>query len=232
MRLYLIRHGQTDWNRDRKVMGVSSIPLNEKGRRSVGELARFLAHDAIPVIFSSTVARALESASILAGAWGAEVRDEPGFNESPYERWVGKTYGELAGDPEFDIYTTSPSRSRFSDSEGMVEIQERALAAVRRIVEGAGSSSDGSGREAGSSSGGYRRSAISSSGGYRRAAVVSHSDVIKPVIAHYLGMDLDSIHRLSIANASASVIDFGVAGRPRVRYLNVMPWKWRGGDGS
>ncbi len=210
MRLYLIRHGQTDWNRDSRVMGVGPVPLNDQGRRSVGELARFLARDGIPVIFSSTVARARESTEILAGAWGAEVREEPGFNESPYERWVGKTYGELAGDPEFDLYTRAPSRSSFSDTEGMADIQQRALAAVKRIVGGA----------------------ASPNGGYKRAAAVSHSDVIKPVIAHYLGMDLDDIHRLSIANASASVIDFGAAGHPRVRYLNVMPWKWRGGEGS
>lgn len=210
MRLYLIRHGQTDWNRDRRVMGVDPIPLNDQGRRAVGELARFLARDGIPVIFTSTVARALESASILAEAWGAEVREEPGFNESPYERWVGKSYGELAGDPEFDLYTKFPSRSSFSDAEGMVDIQRRALVAVRRIVDGA----------------------ASPNGGYQRAAAVSHSDVIKPVIANYLGMQLDEIHRLSIANASASVIDFGAAGKPRIRYLNLMPWKWRGDEGS
>ncbi len=209
MRLYLIRHGQTDWNRDQRVMGVGPIPLNVQGKQEVGKLALFLARDGIPVIFTSTVARALESASILAGTWGAELREEPGFNESPYERWVGKSYGELAGDPEFDLYTTLPSRSNFSDAEGMADIQQRALAAVRRIVDGA----------------------ASPNGGYQRAAAVSHSDVIKPVIAHYLGMDLDRIHRLSIANASASVIDFGAAGSPRIRCLNVMPWKWLGGGG-
>ncbi len=206
MRLYLIRHGQTDWNKDRKVMGIDPIPLNDRGRSAVTELARFLARDGIPVIFTSTVARARESAAILAETWGAEIRDEPRFNESPYERWVGMTYDELAGDPEFDLYTKTPSRARFSEIENMADIQRRALAAVRRIVDEA------------------------PDGEYGRAAAVSHSDVIKPVIAHYLGMDLDTIHRLSVANASASVIDFGDAGRPRLRYLNLMPWKWRDGE--
>jgi broad specificity phosphatase PhoE len=210
MHLYLIRHGQTDWNRDRKVMGTGPVPLNDQGRSSVAELARFLARDGIPIIFTSTVARARESSDILAEAWGAEVREEPGFNESPYERWVGKTYGELAGDPEFDLYTRAPSRSNFSGFEGMADIQQRALAAVQRIIDGA----------------------ASPSGGYERAAAVSHSDVIKPVIAHYLGIGIDGIHRLSIANASASVIDFGNAERPRLRYLNLMPWKWCAGGGS
>jgi len=210
MRLYLIRHGQTDWNRDLRVMGVGPIPLNEHGRHAVGELARFLARDGIPMIFTSTVDRARESAEILAGTWGAEVREEPDFNESSYERWVGKTYGELAGDPEFDLYTRSPSRSSFSGTEGMADIQRRALAAMRRIVDGA----------------------ASPGGGYKRAAAVSHSDVIKPVIAHYLGMDLDDMHRLSISNASASVIDFTDAAKPRIRYINLTPWKWRERCGS
>jgi broad specificity phosphatase PhoE len=210
MRLYLIRHGQTDWNRHRKVMGIDPIPLNDRGRSAVVALARFLAGDGITVIFTSTVARARESAAILAEAWGAEIRDEPRFNESPYERWVGMTYDDLAGDPEFDLYTKAPSRSRFSENENMADIQRRALAAVQRIVDGA----------------------AAPNGGYERAAAVSHSDVIKPVIAHYLDMELDTIHRLSVANASASVIDFGAPGHPRVRYMNIMPWKWRGGGDS
>ena len=56
----------------------------------------------------------------------------------------------------------------------MADIQKRALDAVARIAKETGTG---------------------------RAAAVSHSDVIKPVLAHYLGMDLDSIHRLSVANA-------------------------------
>ena len=43
MLLYLIRHGQTDWNRDRRIMGRSDIPLNERGREMVRETARWLA---------------------------------------------------------------------------------------------------------------------------------------------------------------------------------------------
>ncbi len=42
MLIYLIRHGQTDWNRDRKIMGTGPIPLNDEGRRSVGILAAAL----------------------------------------------------------------------------------------------------------------------------------------------------------------------------------------------
>ena len=200
MRLYLIRHGETDWNRDRKIMGVEPVPLNAVGRERVEMLARYLQTMRIPVIFTSTVVRARETADILADCWEARLLDESRFNESPYERWVGRKYDELRGDPEFELYSSQPSRSRFSDKEGMADIQKRALAGVERIK--AESNGD-------------------------KAAAVSHSDVIKPVIAHYLGMPLDAIHTLAIANASVTLLDFGFR-VPRVTFMNIAPWKWPG----
>ncbi len=197
MRLYLIRHGRTDWNDERRIMGVGPVPLNEEGRRTVRRLAEALAGDRIPVIYTSTVARATETAEILAEVWGARIVPEPALNESPFERWVGKRYSELSDDPDFRLYSTKPSESSFSLNEGMRDIQQRALGAVERIV---------------------------SENGEGKAAAVSHSDVIKPVVAHLLGMDLDSMHRLSIANASATLVVPG-SEKNSVRYLNFAPWK-------
>lgn len=201
MLLYLIRHGQTDWNRDHRIMGTGPIPLNENGRGMVADLGRALKAKGIPVVYTSTVARALESARILADEWGAELREEPRLNESPFESWIGKTYHELRDDENFKLYFETPTRARFSNGEGMADIQKRALDAAARIVKETGTG---------------------------QAAAVSHSDVIKPVLARYLGMDLDAIHRLSIANASASLVDFKES-PPRIRYINFAPWQWRDG---
>jgi broad specificity phosphatase PhoE len=199
MHLYLLRHGQTDWNKDHRIMGTGPIPLNENGRAMVAELARALKPKGISVVYSSTVMRALESARILAAEWGAELREEPRLNESPFEPWIGKTYRELAHDENFKLYFDKPTRARFSNGEGMADIQRRALEAAARIVKETGTG---------------------------RAAAVSHSDVIKPVLARYLGMDLDAIHRLAVANASASMIDFSET-PPRIRFINFAPWQWR-----
>lgn len=204
MRLYLIRHGRTDWNDDRRIMGVGPMPLNEEGRRTVRQLAETLARDEIPLIYTSTVARAMETAELLAAEWGARVIEEPRLNESPYERWVGKRYSELSDDPDFQLYSSRPSASNFSSGEGMLDVQERALGAIERIA-----------RETNGA----------------RAAAVSHSDVIKPVVAHLLGMGIDSMHRISIANASATLV-VPDAEKNRVRYLNFAPWKrWDREDG-
>ncbi len=199
MLIYLIRHGQTDWNRERKIMGTGPVPLSGEGRRAVEALAAALEGESIPVIYTSTVKRASETAAILAEIWGSRVVEEERLNESPYELWVGKRYTDLSGDPDFELYSKKPTEARFSLDEGMADIQKRALAAIER--------------------------AHAENGG-GKAAIVSHSDVIKPVVAHYLGMDLDDMHRISIANASATLLAPG-AGSNVVRYLNFAPWKWR-----
>jgi broad specificity phosphatase PhoE len=202
MLIYMIRHGRTDWNDRRRIMGREQVPLNAAGREMVEAVAGHLSGEGIAAVYTGTLARTRESAGILASAWGAELIEEPRLDESGYEKWVGMTYYELTGDRDFELYTKRPTESRFSEGENMAGIQERALAAVDRIAS-------------------ERRGV--------KTALVSHADVIKPVITHYLGMDLDTMHRLAVANASVTVLDLGYPGSPRIRYMNLMPWKWKKG---
>ena len=202
MLIYMVRHGRTDWNDDRRIMGRRPVPLNERGVSMVEHLADHLSGEGIGTVYTGTLERARQTAGILAGAWGARIVEDAGLDESSYEGWVGMRYTELEGDPEFHLYRTSPTRSRFSDGEGMKDIQERGLAVIERIRAG---------REG-------------------KTALVSHSDVIKPIVAHFLGMDLDRMHRIAVANASVTLLDLVGVGEPRIRYMNVMPWKWRTGE--
>ena len=202
MLIYMIRHGRTDWNDQRRIMGREQVPLNTEGREMVEAVAGRLAGEGISAVYTGTLARTVETAEILAAAWGAILINEPRLDESAYEGWVGKKYTELKGDPDFDLYGTRPTSSNFSSGEGMTGIQERALEAVARIAEEAHGA---------------------------KTALVSHADVIKPVITHYLGMDLDTMHRLAVANASVTLLDLAYPGEPRIRYMNLMPWKWNAG---
>lgn len=199
MLIFLMRHGETDWNDEKRVMGQRPVPLSEHGREQVKLLASALKGEGIITIYTSAVARAKETASILAWEWMAEVIEEPRLNESPFEKWVGKTHEDLRHDPDFKLYHTAPTRSRFSADEGMADIQRRALAAVARIVDDAKA---------------------------EKVALVSHRDVIKPILVHYLGIDLDAMHGLSVSTASATLLDLR-GGRVRFRYVNFAPWRWR-----
>ena len=134
MLIYMIRHGRTDWNDERRIMGREQVPLNDEGREMVEAVAGHLAGEGIAAVYTGTLARARETAEILAGTWGVELIDEPRLDESAYEKWVGRSYSDLKGDPDFDLYGTRPSASNFSSGEGMSGIQERALAAVARIA--------------------------------------------------------------------------------------------------
>ena len=202
MLIYMIRHGRTDWNDEHRIMGREQVPLNDAGREMVEAVAGQLAGEGITAVYTGTLSRAKETADILASAWGAELIEEPRLDESAYEKWVGMSYSDLKGDPDFDLYGTRPTASNFSSGENMSGIQKRALAAVARIAE------EGHGA---------------------KTALVSHADVIKPVITHYLGMDLDLMHRLAVANASITLLDLAYPGAPRIRYMNLMPWKWNAG---
>jgi broad specificity phosphatase PhoE len=198
----MIRHGRTDWNDERRVMGTNPVPLNDAGREMVEALAAHLEGEGIAAVYTGTLERAMETARILASRWGVELIEEERLNESAFEDWTGMTYSELESDRQFELYVTRPTESSFSRGEGMAEIQQRALAVIDRIASEARG---------------------------EKTALVSHADVIKPVITRYLGMDLDAMHRLAVANASVTLLDLAYPRAPRVRYLNLMPWKWSRG---
>jgi broad specificity phosphatase PhoE len=91
--LLLTRHGETDWNAERRWQGHSDPPLNERGREQAHELAATL--DGVDVIYASDLARARETAEILGARLGLQVRFDPRLRERSFGAWEGKTWDEL-----------------------------------------------------------------------------------------------------------------------------------------
>lgn len=89
-RIYIIRHGETDWNRLRKFQGQSDIPLNENGRRQAEELAEKL-KDVLPFdrIVASNLGRAVETAAILSRGYPTPILTDAGFREMDFGEWEG-----------------------------------------------------------------------------------------------------------------------------------------------
>jgi broad specificity phosphatase PhoE len=94
--LLLARHGETDWNRDGRWQGHSNTRLNEEGRRQARELAEQL--DGVDVVYSSDLARARETAEIVAGRLGLEVRADRRLRERGFGAWEGLTFEEIERD--------------------------------------------------------------------------------------------------------------------------------------
>lgn len=106
--LYLIRHGETDWNREARYQGQRDVPLNEKGRaqaRRHGEVLRALMPSIAAFDFvSSPLERAVETMRLIRSAAGLEPSDfrvVPDLSELSYGHWEGELAAELpAKDPQ------------------------------------------------------------------------------------------------------------------------------------
>ncbi len=126
----LIRHGQTDWNRDGLLQGVSDIPLNAVGRDQALAAARKLVGSDWNVVVSSPLARARETAQIIAGELGLGVA-------GTYAELMERDYGTLEGTPSADAIKQWPSRD-YPGAESLADVAARGRAALTRIREDLG----------------------------------------------------------------------------------------------
>ncbi|MDP8911236.1 MAG: histidine phosphatase family protein [Actinomycetota bacterium] len=93
--ILLARHGETDWNRDRRFQGHADPPLNERGREQARELAHKLAGVEVAAVYTSPLRRARETAEIVAAAAGVELRVEPHLREVDVGDWTALTVDEV-----------------------------------------------------------------------------------------------------------------------------------------
>jgi broad specificity phosphatase PhoE len=104
--LILVRHGETEWNRERRYQGHADPPLNDAGREQARELARRLADMPLDVAYTSDLRRAAETARIVLEGRGVPLVEDPGLREIDVGSWSGLTRDEIEerfpGDTEHD----------------------------------------------------------------------------------------------------------------------------------
>jgi probable phosphoglycerate mutase len=99
--LLLARHGETDWNRERRWQGHADRPLNDLGREQARGLAERLVADPPELVYASDLARARETAEIVAGTLGLDVRLDARLREVDVGEWSGLTTADVERlDPE------------------------------------------------------------------------------------------------------------------------------------
>jgi broad specificity phosphatase PhoE len=132
--LLLVRHGETDWNRDLRWQGHSDTPLNERGRRQALELAEQL--EPPDRIYASDLARARQTAEILAERLGVPVQLDWRLRERSFGAWEGLTSAEIE-----ERYAADHSRWRAgegpgaSDAEGFDAFAARVGSFLRDVLE-------------------------------------------------------------------------------------------------
>jgi 2,3-bisphosphoglycerate-dependent phosphoglycerate mutase len=94
--LILIRHGETAWNRERRMQGQTDTPLSALGRAQAGAVGQRLARQPFAAIYSSDLARAWDTAAAIAEASGHKIVSEPRLRECTFGVFEGLTYPEMA----------------------------------------------------------------------------------------------------------------------------------------
>ncbi|HOG00336.1 MAG: Phosphoserine phosphatase 1 [Firmicutes bacterium ADurb.Bin248] len=187
MKLFLIRHGETEWNALRRVQGRTDIPLNKRGVLQAEAAADYLRHEGISAVYSAPLSRARDTAGRIAGASGAGcVRVLEGLTEINFGGWEGKTDRELMEQfPEHWgdwNWVLDPQLCRGIGAESAEEILSRSLASLEVI---------------------RRENPEGTS-----VAVVSHTMPIKLVAAHFIGMPVSRIRGMLLYNCAASALIF------------------------
>jgi broad specificity phosphatase PhoE len=127
--IILARHGETDWNLERRVQGHADRPLNERGREQARALGAELKGEQIDAVYSSDLIRAHETARIVAGRIGLEVTVIPDLREKNFGSWEGLT------DEEVLLRFPEAQSGHWGDGETSEEVSRRVVDALGRIAE-------------------------------------------------------------------------------------------------
>jgi 2,3-bisphosphoglycerate-dependent phosphoglycerate mutase len=132
--ILLARHGETDWNSERRWQGHADRPLNEVGREQARELAETLTDRAIDVVYSSDLLRAHETALIVGERLGLAVEVDPGLREVDVGDWAGRLLTEIEEADPAGFARWQEGRKAWNGGESYEEMGERVVAAVLRLA--------------------------------------------------------------------------------------------------
>lgn len=191
----LVRHGETEWNRSGRVMGDQPIPLNQTGEQQARTCAGILSRIPMAAIYTSPVLRAVQTAEILRQPQDIPLRQVPGLREIGVGDWINRYWQEFAEDPAKREWYTHPDRARPSGGETLREVQQRAVAAVEQVLDSAQDTP---------------------------LVFVSHGDVIRAILAHYLQLDLATLRHARIDHVAVSGLDL-TGSAAQLLFLNHRP---------
>jgi alpha-ribazole phosphatase len=136
IKLFLVRHGETDWNINYRFQGQTDVPLNEKGREQAEAITQRLASQEIQAIYASDLSRAWDTAVTIAANHKIEISPEPRLREASFGQWEGSTYAEILTLDPAAIKAWREDIANFSPPGGEIlnQIAERVNAVYQEII--------------------------------------------------------------------------------------------------
>ncbi len=191
---HLVRHGAYALV-DHALGGRASYTLSPQGREQADRIAAVLKPRGPALIVSSPVQRCRETAELIADRLSLDLQIDDAFAEIEFAHWTGRRFEDLQGDPAWQAWNSFRSTAVIPGGETMLATQARAVAGLMHHA------------------GCYPNDEL---------VIVSHADVIKAVLAHFLGTPLDLMCRIEISPGSISQLIL-LRDDAKVLAINIQP---------
>lgn len=194
MKLLLVRHGETEWNKLGKFQGQQDIALNARGMAQAKETAQAVAELQHSTVYSSPLKRTMQVAQEISRLSGKPVKQVPGVQELSLGDLEGVTGEEMrSGWPEvYSAWRDDPASVAMPNGESLMELQERAWNALMELEQ--------------------------SHMQDETLILVSHNFAIRSMIGKLLGMPLSNFHRMSLSLSSICTVEIDQRGRRLTGY--------------
>jgi len=204
LRLLLVRHGETEWNRASRFQGGIDVPLNDNGRRQAQQAAEFLKDVPIDFAVSSPMLRPKETAEIILKSHPhVALQLEDALKEISHGLWEGKLEAEIRQlYPDLlHQWQVAPATVQMPEGENLQQVWDRAIASWDAIIT----------------------SATVSSTQLNIGLVVAHDAINKVILCHVLGLSPESFWSIKQGNGAVSVIDYpqGLESAPILQAMNI-----------
>jgi len=202
-RILLVRHGETQWNREKRFQGQIDVPLNENGKRQGQQAAEFLKEIPLRYAVTSPLLRPKETAEIILQYHpNVTLEFEDDLKEISHGLWEGKFEEEIAAEYPgmLEQWQLSPETVQMPEGENLQDVWDRAIAAWNQIVDTAANRPEPG-----------------------ITMVVAHDAINKAILCHVAGLGPESFWRFKQGNGAVSVIDYpeGLNAKPILMASNI-----------
>lgn len=181
MKLYIVRHGETQWNKEEVFRGRKDVPLNETGLWQAELTGAFLSDKGVDGVYSSPLVRATQTADAICRATGAGLTLDSAFLDMDFGPWEGLSLADVRTryPKEFESWQKSPHLFRIAGAETLTQVLRRVQKGLRRIEEEA----------------------------IGVAVITTHRVICKLLALHFMGASNRAFWRAKVDPASITIVE-------------------------
>lgn len=185
MKIYLVRHGQTDWNYQKKIQGQQDVDINEQGIRQAEKLAEILKNVPFEYAVCSPLTRAHHTAEILLKYHSVPLSYDERLKEIYLGKWEGKTHKEVMTqekNPVWQYFHCPENYHPDGDMESLEKLYRRGEAFVREVL-------------------------FPLEDHYETILVVAHGGLIRTILNPIVGYSVHDFWKLTLENCSTEILE-------------------------